>query len=72
MQGVLDELVEEALPAPTVPVAEKLHWLLQRILEVLENGIGRGGVAAVLRYGEPRRGWAQRTVDLLAPAVTAD
>jgi AcrR family transcriptional regulator len=129
MQAVLDELVEEALPAPTVPVAEKLHWLLQRILEVLENGIGRGGVAAVLtdrdpefthalrermanrlrvleqemtadieagrldprvdpdtlvgllfgaylsevlRYGEPRRGWAQRTVDLLAPAVTTD
>jgi AcrR family transcriptional regulator len=129
MEAVLDELVEAGLPAPTVPVAEKLHWLLQSILEVLEKGIGRGGVAAVLtdsdpeftntlrermanrlrvleqemtadieagrldprvdpdtlvgllfgaylsevlRYGEPRSGWAQRTVELLAPAVTTD
>ena len=129
MQAVLDELVEEGLPAPTLPVSEKLDWLLQSILEVLDNGIGRGGVAAVLtdsdpeftnalrdrmanrlrvleqemtadidagrldprvdpdtlvgllfgaylsevlRYGEPRRGWAQRTVALLAPAVTTD
>ena len=129
MQAVLNELVEDGLPAPTAPVPEKLHWLLQSILEVLENGIGRGGIAAVLtdsdpeftsalrgrmadrlrvleeamtadiaagrlnrqvdpdtlvgllfgaylsevlRYGEPRAGWAQRTVELLAPAVTTE
>jgi AcrR family transcriptional regulator len=127
MEALLDELVEEGLPAPTLPVPEKLHWLLESILEVLDRGIGRGGIAAVLvdsdpvftqalrtrmadhlrvlgeamtadidagrlsprvdpdtlvgllfgsylsevlRYGEPRPGWARRTVELLAPAVT--
>jgi len=129
MVAVLDELVDEGLPAPTAPVTQKLHWLLQSILQLLENGIGRGGIAAVLtdsdpeftnalrsrmadrlrvleeamtadiaagrlnrqvdpdtlvgllfgsylsevlRFGEPRAGWAQRTVELLAPAVTSD
>jgi len=129
MHAVLNQLVEDGLPAPAAPVPEKLHWLLQSILEVLENGIGRGGIAAVLtdsdpeftsalrgrmaerlrvleeamtddiaagrlkpqvdpdtlvgllfgaylsevlRYGEPRPGWAERAVELLAPAVTTE
>jgi AcrR family transcriptional regulator len=129
MAAVLDELVEVGVPAPTLPVPEKLHWLLQSILEVFENGIGRGGTAAVLtdsdpaftnalrdrmadrlsvleqamaadvaagrlaprvepdtlvgllfgaylsevlRYGEPRPGWSDRTVALLTPAVTLE
>jgi AcrR family transcriptional regulator len=128
LTALLDDLVETALPAPTLPVPEKLHWLLQSILRVLEDGIGRGGTAAlltdsdpaftvrlrermadrlrvleqamtadveagrldprvdpdtlvgllfgaylseVLRYGDPRPTWADRTVELLAPAVTA-
>jgi AcrR family transcriptional regulator len=129
MTALLDDLVDPGLPAPTLPVPEKLRWLLERILLLLEDGIGRGGTAAVLadsdaafthalrarladrlaalersmvadveaghldarvdpdtlvgllfgaylgellRYGEPRPGWAERTVELLAPAVTAD
>jgi hypothetical protein len=128
MGAVLDELVEAGLPAPILPVPEKLRWVLERILVVLEHGIGRGGTAAVLagrdpafttalrerlaeqlgmlrqamaidveagllsprvdpdtlvgllfgaylsevlRYGAPRPGWVERTVELLAPAVTA-
>ena len=129
MGAVLDGLVEAGLPAPTLPVPEKLRWVLERILVVLEHGIGRGGTAAVLagrdpafttalrerlaeqlgmlrqamaidveagllsprvdpdtlvgllfgaylsevlRYGEPRAGWARRTVELLLPAVSTE
>lgn len=127
--AVLDELVDDDLPAPTLPVADKLRWVLERVLRVLDEGIGRGGTAAVLtdsdpgftaalrerladrlaalatamaedvdagrlarrvdpdalvgvlfgaylsellRHGTPRDGWIDRTVDLLAPAVTPD
>lgn len=126
LTAVLDELVEAELPAPTLPVAQKLAWVLQRVVTVLDEGIGRGGIAAVLtdsdpaftsalrsrlacrlatvreamaadvaagrmapsidadtlvgllfgaylsellRNGEPRPGWADRTVDLLTAAV---
>ena len=127
MAALLDQLVDVGVPAPSLPVPEKLHWLLSSIHDVLEHGIGRGGTAAVLadsdpeftdalrtrmaeqlrllgqamaddvdegrlsprvdpdtlvgllfgayldellRYGDPRPGWADRTVELLAPAVT--
>jgi AcrR family transcriptional regulator len=129
MEALLEDLVEEGLPAPALPVPEKLLWLLEQVLEVLDKGIGPGGIAAVLvdsdpaftsalrdrlanrlrvveqamtadiaagrlsprvdpdtlvgllfgaylsevlRYGDPRRGWAARTVELLTPAVTQD
>jgi AcrR family transcriptional regulator len=128
MAALLEQLVDVGLPAPSLPVPEKLHWLLTGIHEVLEHGVGRGGTAAVLtnsdpeftdalrarmadqlrvleqamtddieagklsprvdpdtlvgllfgaylsevlRYGAPRPGWADRTIDLLAPAVAA-
>jgi AcrR family transcriptional regulator len=127
MAALLDQLVDVGVPAPSLPVREKLHWLLGSIHDVLEHGIGRGGTAAVLtdsdpeftdalrarmaeqlrvlgqamaddvgagklsprvdpdtlvgllfgayldellRYGDARPGWADRTVALLAPAVT--
>jgi AcrR family transcriptional regulator len=127
MAALLDQLVDVGVPPPSLPVQEKLHWLLDSIENVLEHGIGRGGTAAVLtdsdpeftgalrarmaeqlrqlgramaddveagrldprvdpdtlvgllfgayldelmRYGDPRPGWADRTVELLAPAVT--
>jgi AcrR family transcriptional regulator len=53
MGAVLDQLVEPALPAPTLPVADKLRWVLDRVLVVLEDGIGRGGTAAVLADSDP-------------------
>lgn len=53
MSAVLDELVDAPLPAPSVPVPEKLRWVLERILLVLEEGIGRGGTAALLTDSDP-------------------
>ena len=117
MTDLLDGLVEAESPAPTLPVPEKLRWVLQRILGLLEHGIDRDPVftsalrsrlaeqlrvlqeamandvesgrldarvdpdtlvgllfgaylAEVLRYGAPRPEWADRTVTLLAPAVS--
>jgi AcrR family transcriptional regulator len=129
VRAVLDGLVEADVPAPTLAVPDKLRWLLHRVLDVLEHGIGRGGTAAlltdsdpvftdalrsrmsehlallraamkqdveagrldprvdpdtlvglllgaylaeVLRYGAVRAGWADRTVELLAPAVALE
>ena len=51
-----EELLAQALrqvtvrgaPAADLPVAAKLRWVLDRAEEVLEHGIGLGGVAAVL------------------------
>jgi AcrR family transcriptional regulator len=53
MGAVLDEIVEPGLPVPTLPVPAKLHWVLERVLVVLEDGIGRGGTAAVLADSDP-------------------
>lgn len=48
MAAVLGELVEAPLPAPELTVPEKLRWVLERVSDMLEHGIGRGGIAAVL------------------------
>jgi AcrR family transcriptional regulator len=53
MAAVLAQLVGTAAPAPTLPVHQKLRWVLDRVGEVLEHGIGRGGVAAVLTGSDP-------------------
>jgi AcrR family transcriptional regulator len=53
LAAILDELVATAAPAPTLPVTEKLRWVLVRAAAVLEEGIGRGGVAAVLTGSDP-------------------
>ena len=128
MSAILDQLVEVVVPGPTLPVPDKLRWVLDRVVEVLEHGIGRGGIAAVLTRSDPaftdalrerlaaqlgaltravdadveagelrpdvdpdtlvgllfgaclsemllhgalRSGWADRTVDLLAPSIRA-
>ncbi len=40
MTAVLDELVQSPLPAPDLPVAEKLRWVLERVGDVLTHGLG--------------------------------
>ena len=53
MTDLLDGLVDAGLPAPALPVPDKLRWVLDRILGMLEHGIGRGGTAAVLTNRDP-------------------
>ena len=51
--AILEALVATPVPAPTLPVREKVRWVLENILRVLEDGIGRGGTAAVLNDIDP-------------------
>jgi AcrR family transcriptional regulator len=53
MTAILDRVIEPSAPAPDLPVPEKLRWLLERIGEVLGNGLGRGATASVLADGDP-------------------
>ena len=77
MTAVLDELVETPLPAPELSVAEKVRWVLERVRDVLDDGLGRGGVAAVLADSDPEftRALRTRIADQLQPLtdmITAD
>jgi AcrR family transcriptional regulator len=77
MAAVLDELVEAPLPAPELTVAEKLRWVLERVSDVLDQGLGRGGIAAVLADTDPEFTSALRAqlADRLRPLtemMTAD
>jgi AcrR family transcriptional regulator len=69
MTALLDELVEAPVPAPELSVAEKLRWVLDQVSDVLDHGIGRGGVAAVLADSDPEFTLALRTriADRLRP-----
>ena len=126
---ILDDIVEESFAAPDQSLAGQLRWALQRVRTLLEEGLGRGGTAAVLadtdpeftealqrrlrnalsamkteiasdvaegrlardvdpdalvgavfgaylaevlQYGEPRRGWEDRTVALLLSGIAPD
>lgn len=51
--SLLDSLVDPDLPPPELPVPAKLRWVLEQVLVVLEDGIGRGGTAAVLIDSDP-------------------
>jgi AcrR family transcriptional regulator len=77
MTNLLDELVDAEMPAPTLAVPDKLRWVLQRILAMLEHGIGRGGTAAVLTNSDPAftsalRDRLARQLGVLAEAMAAD
>jgi AcrR family transcriptional regulator len=69
MTAVLDELVEAPPPAPELSVAEKLRWVLEKVSDVLDHGLGRGGVAAVLADSDPEftRALRTRIADQLRP-----
>lgn len=77
MTALLDDLVDEAMPAPSAEMPEKVLWLLERIQAVLDDGIGRGGVAAVLTGSDPAFTTALRTrmtdrLETLQEAMEAD
>ena len=61
MTAVLDELIEAPLPPPELSIADKLRWVLERVSGILDHGLGRGGVAAVLADSDPEFTLALRT-----------
>ena len=50
---ILDEMVEEPFEVPDAPLEEQLRWALRRARVLLEEGLGRGGTAAVLADTDP-------------------
>jgi AcrR family transcriptional regulator len=50
---ILDEIVEEPFAPPDQSLEDQLHWTLERVRTLLEEGLGRGGMAAVLADSDP-------------------
>ncbi|HEY9564143.1 MAG TPA: TetR/AcrR family transcriptional regulator [Nocardioides sp.] len=51
--AALQPVTEQGAPAADSTLEKKLDWVLERAEEVLANGIGLGGVAAVLADTDP-------------------
>lgn len=50
---ILDEIVEDAFEPPDESLEGQLRWALERARTLLEQGLGRGGTAAVLADSDP-------------------
>lgn len=50
---ILDEMVEDAFEPPDESLEGQLRWALERARILLEEGLGRGGTAAVLADSDP-------------------
>lgn len=61
LEAVLGDLLTRPLPPPQLPLPEKLRWILLQVELLLEQGLGRGGVAAVLTEVDPAFSSALRT-----------
>jgi AcrR family transcriptional regulator len=77
LRTALDRIADQAVPPEHLSVPEKVRWVLTRVRVILEEGLGRGGVAAVLSDSHPqftesfRRALAVHLEPLKA-AITAD
>lgn len=61
LRDVLEQVTERGGPPPDLSPQEKLRWLLEQVEFVLGEGLGRGGVAAVLTGADPEFSAALRT-----------
>lgn len=53
LAAILDEIVEEPFEPPDQSLEGQLRWALKRARVLLEEGLGRGGTAAVLADSDP-------------------
>jgi AcrR family transcriptional regulator len=61
LRAAVNAVADQPVPPPHLSVREKLRWVLTRARAVLEEGLGRGGVAAVLTDSAPEFTEAFRT-----------
>jgi AcrR family transcriptional regulator len=54
MATVVDEIAAHPLPVRDVSVGQKLRGALARVRDVFEDGLGRGGMAALLSDSDPQ------------------
>jgi AcrR family transcriptional regulator len=62
LRSALHRIADQAVPPEHLSVAEKVRWVLTRARVILEEGLGRGGVAAVLSDSHPQFTEAFRSV----------
>jgi len=60
LAATLEQLVEAPFPARELPLEGKMRWLLEQALDLVEEKLGRGAVAAVLSDSDPALGAALR------------
>ncbi|MEW1955373.1 TetR/AcrR family transcriptional regulator [Terrabacter sp. NPDC080008] len=53
LAATLGQLAEAPLPSPDLPLQDKLRWVLEQALELVEVELGRGAIAAVLADADP-------------------
>lgn len=53
LASALGLLVEEPFPAREAPLGDKLRWLLEQALDLVDKQLGRGAIAAVLADSDP-------------------
>lgn len=72
LADALGQLASRGAPADHLDLAGRVEWLLARTAEVLDQGIGPGGVAAVLTGSDPDFAAALRRAleEGLAPVVS--
>jgi AcrR family transcriptional regulator len=62
LHAAIDSLTRSPLPAPDVPTREKFRWVLDSARQGLRDGLGLGGVAALLSEQDPEFTQAARAV----------
>lgn len=60
LAATLGQLVETPFPARELPLRDKLRWLLERAIGLVDERLGRGAVAVVLADSDPAFGAALR------------
>ncbi|KRC89715.1 hypothetical protein ASE25_09185 [Terrabacter sp. Root85] len=53
LAATLEKLGDEPFPAPELPLEDKLRWVLEQARTLIEEQVGRGGVATVLAGTDP-------------------
>ena len=53
LRAAISSLTQSPLPAPDVPTREKFRWALHSARQGLQEGLGLGGVAALLSEQDP-------------------
>ena len=51
--AVIDPIVDRPLPPVDLPVEDKVRWVLDQVAGFLEDGLGRGAVAAIVADTDP-------------------
>lgn len=53
LAATLHRVADRGAPPGDEPVEDRFRWLLDRVRDVVDDGLGRGGVAAVLTDDDP-------------------